>query len=69
VYVSKRFDINWKYLTTIKLLPETACDSAMIWNQNYRDTLIWHVETCPPPVESMPEFRIEIRYYEEIKTQ
>lgn len=69
VRVSARYSINWDSLTTIKGLPERCCDSAVIWNEKYRDTLIWHPETCPPPVESMPEFRIEVRYYEQVKQQ
>lgn len=47
---------------------EVACDSAIVWLKQYQDTLLWNPETCPAPIAWMPEFRREIRYYEEVKT-
>ena len=68
VRLSKRFTWNWDSLTTIQMgWPERCCDSAVIWNENYRDTLYWDPAKCLAPVSSMPEFRIEIRCYEEVK--
>lgn len=41
VRVSKRFTWSWDSITVIKSNPEIACDSAIIWLQNYRDTSYW----------------------------
>lgn len=65
--ISNRFNINWKYLTTIRSTNyEEACDSNIAKYQSVHDTTIWKLN-CPPPDTSMPEFRIEVRYYEQVK--
>jgi hypothetical protein len=70
VRLSKRFTWTWDSITTVQMgWPERCCDSAVIWNENYRDTLYWDPAKCPAPVSSMPDFRIEIRCYEEVKTK
>ena len=66
VRLSKRFTWTWDSITTVQMgWPERACDSAVTWNENYRDTLYWDPAKCPAPVLSMPEFRVEIRCYKE----
>lgn len=66
IHVSKRFSIKWDSLTTIKWGIEEHCDTNVVVFKKLRDTIFWDPATCPPPDLSMPDFRREIRYYEEI---
>lgn len=68
VRVSERYSIKWVHLTTITgTLIEEACDSNVAKYRADSATTTWDPAKCPPPDNTMPEFRIERRYYKEIK--
>lgn len=68
VRISERYTIDWKWLTTIRApFSEEACDSNVAKYRADSATTTWDPKKCPSPDSTMPEFRIERRYYEEIK--
>lgn len=67
IFMSTRYTWQWDSITTNTIgWPERCCDSAIIWNEKFRDTLQWDPAKCPFPDPTMPEFRREIRYYKQI---
>lgn len=66
IRVSKRFTWTWDSLTVVRAYPEEHCDSNMAILKAVHDTTSWDPAKCPPPDPKMPEFRREVRYYEEV---